>query len=324
MQTPTLYPLRFAPHYLEKIWGGNRLQTVLDRDVPHAGHWGESWDLSGLAERPSVVTNGPFRGQTLPALIERYGKAITGQDELDEFPVLIKMLDAELDLSIQVHPDDALALKRHGGGKGKSEMWCILAAEPGARLITGFKEGVDEATYLKALESGKILDVLNEVPVQPGEVYYVPAGRIHTIGGGILLAEIQQSSDYTYRIYDWDRKDPAGNLRELHTEAALEALDYQETGPGKCEVNFDGQGIAPVVQSPHFTTLLRKLAGASNYHHERPNTFTCYTIVQGQGTIRYQGLVEDVKRGEVVLFPADMEPWELSGSTDFLWLETHL
>ena len=225
----SLYPLKFTPIAKETIWGGNKLQQELNKDFSSERKIGESWEISGVTNDISVVANGELKGKNLSELIQEYAEQLLGKKNVQkfgsEFPLLIKFIDANDVLSIQVHPDDELAKERHNSF-GKTEMWYVLGAEKESNLIVGFNQEVDQNLYQKKLKEGKLEEILNLEKVEKGSTYFIPAGRVHAIGKGILVAEIQQTSDVTYRIYDYNRKDDQGNTRELHTEWALDAIDY--------------------------------------------------------------------------------------------------
>src|SRR5690606_31355775 len=219
--------LKFKTIFKEKIWGGEKIRTMLHKDFSPLKNCGETWEISGIRGNESVVAAGPLAGKSLPELIEMYKGELLGnriyEKSGNEFPLLVKFIDANEDLSIQVHPNDEIAWQRHKS-LGKAEVWYIMQADEGATLISGFNQPMDEATYRKHLEENRLKDILNKESVKAGDVFYIPGGRVHTIGKGLLLAEIQQSSDITYRIYDFDRVDDQGNKRELHTEDAMAAI----------------------------------------------------------------------------------------------------
>ena len=229
MSSIELYPLKFDPILKEKIWGGTKLGTVLDKPTGDSENMGESWEISGVEGNISVVSEGDLKGRTLVELINEYKGELIGEHVYekfgDKFPLLIKFIDANDDLSIQVHPDDELAQKRHNSF-GKTEMWYVVDAEEGATLISGFKKQTNKEEYLRIFEEGNLTDILNSEDVVNDDVFFLPAGRVHTIGKGLLIAEIQQTSDITYRIYDFDRVDKNGVGRELHVEEAVDAIDY--------------------------------------------------------------------------------------------------
>jgi mannose-6-phosphate isomerase len=227
-----LYPLKFKPLFKEKIWGGGKIKSVLHRPVGNMDHCGESWEISAIEDNVSVVDNGFLADENdLNELIEVYMGDLLGDKVYDKyglgFPLLIKYIDATDDLSVQVHPDDKLAQERYGMN-GKTEMWYVIEADPGGGLYVGFKDGVTRQQYCDAVEAGTVDSLLRFYPVKKGELYFIPAGTVHAIGKGVLLAEIQQPSDVTYRIFDWNRVDANGNSRELHVDEAYDAIRFEE------------------------------------------------------------------------------------------------
>ena len=226
----TLYPLKFKTIYKDKIWGGHKINTYLHKNFGDLPNCGETWEISGVKSDVSVVEGGELAGQSLADLLEQYKDQLVGKKVYDHFgnifPLLVKFIDANEDLSIQVHPDDKLGKERHNSF-GKTEMWYVIEADPGSTLIAGFNKELTQQEYLDTFNSGHLTDVLNKEDVKAGDVFFLPAGRVHTIGKGLLIAEIQQTSDITYRIYDFDRVDDKGNKRELHVEEALAAIDYK-------------------------------------------------------------------------------------------------
>ena len=224
-----LYPLKFKTIYKDKIWGGQKIRTLLKKDFGNLPNCGETWEISGVKGNVSVVREGSLQGQNLEFLLNEYKENLVGEKVYktygNEFPLLVKFIDSNDDLSVQVHPYDALAKKRHSSF-GKTEMWYIFQADVNATLNSGFNRPLTREQYLDYFNNGKLMDILNIEKVQADDVYFLPAGRVHYIGKGCLLAEIQQSSDITYRIYDFDRKDDKGNTRELHTEQSIDAIDF--------------------------------------------------------------------------------------------------
>ncbi|MBP5663666.1 MAG: mannose-6-phosphate isomerase [Bacteroidales bacterium] len=226
-----LYPLKFKPFFKEKIWGGDKIRKLLHRPVGNMDHCGESWEISAIEGNVSVVANGFFaEDNDLNELIEVYMGDLLGDKVYDQyglgFPLLIKYIDATDDLSVQVHPDDQLAQERYGMN-GKTEMWYVIAADKGAGLYVGFKDGVTREQYCDAVDAGTVDQLLKFHPVKPGDLFFIPAGTVHAIGKGVLLAEIQQPSDVTYRIFDWNRVDEQGNSRELHVDEAFDAIHFE-------------------------------------------------------------------------------------------------
>ena len=289
------------------LWGGDKL--VAFKGLPACDEpIGESWELSAVPGHESVVKGGEDDGLTLSQLVQRYGADLVGEDVYrrfgDSFPLLIKLIDAKRDLSIQVHPDDAMAQRRHGSF-GKNEMWYILDADEGATIATGFKRPITPEEFDRHLAEGTILDVVNRDASHPGDVFYIPAGMIHAIGAGNLLVEVQQSSDITYRVWDYNRRDADGNLRELHTSQAREALDYNA---------LDGQVVPPEPSLIGSTELLTtRYFSLTHYIVDKSlrieipqsHSFLALTCIQGESLIEAEGLPSSaIKQGETVLIPA--------------------
>lgn len=305
-----LYPIKFKPILKDVIWGGTRLRNQLGKQCP-GDSCGESWEISAVQGNISMVDNGFLQGNNLQEIIEVYMGELVGEHIYDrfglEFPLLIKFIDANDLLSIQVHPDDQLAMKRHNA-YGKTEMWYILDAEEDAELISGFREPVSRETYLKHFNNKTLPEILNYEKVNPGDVFYMPAGRVHTIGKGILLAEIQQTSDITYRIYDWDRVDKSGKGRELHTELAVDAIVYND--PERYRLAYEGElnSRVTVVDCPYFTTGIIDFNQAVEKDFNLIDSFVIYMCVAGRAVIEY-GNDEPVAlaMGETVLVPASLK-----------------
>ena len=247
-----LYPLTFTPIFKERIWGGEKLEKELHKPI-HQPLIGESWEVSTVKGDISVIDNGALKGTSLQTLIEQAPEALLGRAVYKrfgtDFPLLIKFIDAAQDLSIQVHPDDALAKARHNSF-GKTEMWYIMEADPNASIIIGFNRNVSKEEYQSHLENKTLSQLLNYEKVSHGDMFFIPAGKIHAIGAGVLLAEIQQTSDITYRVYDFDRKDKHGNYRELHTELALDAIDFEQKDDFRKSYSSTENTVNPAVASP--------------------------------------------------------------------------
>lgn len=221
-----MYPFKFKPLYKERIWGGRKLREVFNKDIPAGAKIGESWELADLPDDKSVIANGELAGQTLASAIEKYPKEIMGDKKFSgPFPLLIKILDAEDILSVQVHPDPQTC-RRMGKGRPKTECWYIISAAPGAVIYKGLKKGVSRQAFDKAIEKGSVAEMLAKVPVEAGQCHFLPAGTPHSIGAGLLIAEIQTPSDTTYRVFDFNRVDDTGKARELHIEEALESIHF--------------------------------------------------------------------------------------------------
>ncbi len=307
-----LYPLKFRPVLKDKIWGGSKIKSVLGIDFAPLPNCGEAWALSGVEGNQTEITNGFLAGNDLNELVEIYMGDLVGDAVYErfgnEFPILVKFIDAADYLSIQVHPDDALAAKRNIG-YGKSEMWYIIDADKGAELISGFNRKVDRETYLRSLNDKTLRNILNFEKVSKGDVYYMPAGRVHALGPGIFLAEIQQTSDTTYRIYDWDRVDEKGKARELHIDEALDAIDFNVYDDYKTDYQPKDNGSANLLTSQYFTTNLIRLSKALAKDYSELDSFVIYVCVGGSVTLVHNGETEQqlrLQKGEVVLIPASV------------------
>ncbi len=302
-----MYPLLFTTIFKDKIWGGEKIRTILGKDFSPLPNCGETWEISGVKGNISVVREGVLAGRDLVSLIEEYKGQLVGEKVYEtfgtEFPLLIKFIDANDDLSIQVHPDDQLARERHDSF-GKTEMWYILQADEGARLNTGFNRQIDEKTYLHHLHANTLDQILNFETVAAGDVFFLPAGRVHYIGKGVCLAEIQQTSDITYRIYDFDRTDDQGNKRELHTDQALAAIDYQYYGEYKTSYQVKKNDTSGLVHCPYFNTNLLELDQPVGKDYRQLDSFVIYVCVEGELSIQYQGGSTKIKKGDSVLLPA--------------------
>ncbi len=296
-------PLVWKPYFEEKIWGGNRLKTFFDKNIP-SDHTGESWEVSAVEGKESVVRDGFFKGFDLRYLWKILGSEFWGKlDIRKDFPLLVKYIDARDDLSVQVHPDDKLALRKHGS-YGKNETWMILDAEEESHLYIGFKPGIKQADYLQALQENKVERLLNRIPVKPGDWYFIPAGTVHAIGKGVLLIEIQQSSDVTYRIYDYNRKDASGQARPLHIEAALEAIRFDHT-----PLRVTGT----LLDTPYFK--VKRLA-CSRLKHFIPDTFV---IVSNPFEEELHINRTRLKKGETMMIFAS-QPLSVTDSSDKICL----
>jgi mannose-6-phosphate isomerase len=302
-----LYPLKFIPILKDKIWGGTKINRGLNKNNA-TDKCGESWEISGVEGDISVVSEGSLEGNELTDLIEVYMGDLVGERVFEtyghEFPLLIKFIDAEDFLSIQVHPDDTIGLEKHNSF-GKTEMWYIIQSEPEAELISGFNKKLDQKSFAKLLETEQLESVLNYEKVREGEVYFIPAGRVHAIGPGILLAEIQQSSDVTYRIYDYNRKDANGKTRDLHIESALEAIDFMVHDSYKTIYPFIKNKTVNAINCRYFNTNIMNFNKPVEKDFSFIDSFIIYMCTEGKGEIIY-GDDESVsfKKGETILIPA--------------------
>lgn len=322
-----LYPLLFKTIFKDKIWGGEKISTVLGKDFSPLPNCGETWEISGVRSEVSLVKNGDFKGKSLASILEIYKSALVGEKVYDrygtDFPLLVKFIDANDDLSIQVHPDDALAKERHDSF-GKTEMWYVLQADEGATLISGFNQEVNEEIYLEKLNSGSLGDILNKEEVEAGDVFFLPAGRVHTIGKGLLIAEIQQTSDITYRIYDFDRVDDQGNSRDLHTEEALAAIDYKVYPQYKSDYERKINEAVHVVSCPYFSTNILEFEETTNRQYSAFDSFVIHVCVSGSYTLVYNNFRQEVTMGDCVLIPATIKNVTLETEAGFKILESYI
>jgi len=319
-----LYPLKFEARLKERIWGGNALVNCYHKKADPSGKYGESWELSAVSDNVSVVSNGFLSGNNLEELIEVYMGDITGDRVYDkfgnEFPLLIKLIESTDNLSIQVHPDDELAKKRHNA-YGKTEMWYILESGKNARIYTGFKEHVDKKTYTDALSEGTLEKILNTEIPSAGDVFFTPAGRIHAIGPGITLVEIQQTSDITYRIYDWNRVGTDGKPREMHTDLALDAIDFKASGKTGFRSDPILNKTKNLVNCEYFTTNIITFNEAMEKDYSLLDSFVIYICTEGEFLIRWEGNSEPVMKGETVLLPAMIKEVTLEPQNEATVLE---
>ena len=306
-----LYPLKFNPLFEERIWGGDQLRRKMDKKLPEGKLIGESWELSAVPGNVSVVANGKLAGNSLEELIEVYMGELVGDKIYNKFgllfPLLLKLIDAQDALSIQVHPNDKLALERHNS-YGKTEMWYVIDSEKDAELCLGFNRPVTKEEYLRHVADGTLADILARVPVKPDNAYFIPAGAIHAIGKGILIAEIQQTSDITYRIYDFNRKDADGNTRELHTELAKGAIDYTVLPDYRTKYEQVQDRETELVSCPYFTTSLCDLTAPLTLDYAALDSFVVVICVEGKGMIADDsGNEMPIHQGETVLLPATVK-----------------
>lgn len=313
-----LYPLQFEPILKERIWGGEKLKTLLNKKSTST-ITGESWEISAVHGDVSVVSNGIFIGKSLDDLIDMDPEAILGTSVYrqfgKQFPLLFKYLDAREDLSIQVHPNDDLARKRHNSF-GKTEMWYVVQADKNSELIVGFKKDSSTDAYLNHLKNNSLLSILDEVKVKKGDVFFLETGTIHAIGAGIVIAEIQQTSDITYRLYDFDRIDNEGNPRELHLDLALEAINYAKINAYRKYNSATNQSNI-VVDCPYFTTNFIPLEGEIKVV-KSGKSFTTYMCVEGYFEIEYEARHYCYKKGDTVLIPAALNAFILNGKASIL------
>ncbi len=312
-----LYPLKFNPVYSYRIWGGEKLKTVLNKNYKQESI-GESWEISDVDENETQVAEGGLKGCTLKELIKVFKGDFVGNSVYNkfgnDFPILIKFIDAKAPLSIQVHPSNALAKERHNSF-GKNEMWYVMEAEENAELIVGFNKTVTQETYVKHLENARLNELLNGEKVQKGDTFYIPTGRVHAIGAGVLLAEIQQTSNITYRIYDYDRIDSkTGEKRELHTEMALDAIDFEFHNNYKTNYETQINSSNKLVHSPYFKTNIINLSGTIEKDYSAFDSFVVYMCVEGMLEVVFNSLCYNLKKGETILFPAIINTLQIKSS----------
>lgn len=320
----TLYPLKFRPILKDKIWGGTKLKTILQKEssLPNIG---ESWEISDVEGDTSIVSNGNLENQSLKQLLQLYKDELIGKKNYekfgDKFPLLIKFIDAKQDLSIQLHPNDALAKVRHNSF-GKTEMWYVMQADEDSNLIVDFNQKMTPELYLEHLEQKTLPQILNFDKVKAGDTYFIEVGRVHAIGAGVMLAEIQQTSDITYRIYDWDRTDDFGNERELHTDLAIDAIGFDMPNNFRVKYSKKPNQSNEMVSCPYFTTSYLKV----DQEIQKENThdsFVIYICVEGEAQIKTETYSEVIKKGETLLVPAAISSYQISAN-DATLLEVYV
>lgn len=311
-----LYPFKFEPILKERLWGGTKLKDVLGKPI-ESDITGESWELSAVSGDVSTVANGVLAKTSLQDLIKEDAEALLGKSVVQrfglDFPILIKFIDAKQDLSIQLHPNDELAKRRHNSF-GKTEMWYVMDADPNAELIVGFNKDVTKEAYTESLQNNSLLDLLNYEQVKEGDTFFINTGKIHAIGAGVLLAEIQQTSDVTYRVFDFNRKDTDGNLRELHTDLALDAIDYQRKDDFKVEYSQKPNAQNAMVDCPYFKTNFIKVTGDMELDTKQRDSFTIFMCVGGETEVITEAGEVSLAYGETVLLPAITERIELKSN----------
>jgi len=306
-----MYPLKFEPILKQTLWGGDKIIPFkhLNETLPNVG---ESWEVSAVEGSESVVANGTDKGYTLPEMVRKYKEELVGEANYarfgNKFPLLIKFIDAKLDLSIQVHPGDELAKKRHNSF-GKNEMWYVIAADKGAKLISGFAEEITPKEYKDRVHNGTFAEVLQTCAIEPGDVFYVPAGRVHGIGAGAFVAEIQQTSDITYRIFDYNRKDKDGKSRELHTSQAMDAINFSDVQDDfRTEYERIQNEPVEMVASPYFTTSVYDMTEEITCDYSELDSFVIFICVEGSCRLTDDNQNEiTLRAGETVLLPAAVQ-----------------
>lgn len=332
----SLYPLKFVPRLVEKMWGGRKLETVLGKSLPPGKPIGESWELfdfpPGVIEGEAgwvsaAISNGPLAGRTLHQVAEEFGRELLGDVALvggGQFPILIKFLDAREDLSVQVHPDENYA-RTHAGAHLKTEAWYVVQNDPGARLLKGLVPGTDREKFGSAIAQGTVEKHIQAVPVKPGQCFYLPSGTVHALGAGILVAEVQTPSDTTYRVYDFDRTDPGtGQKRKLHVEQALECIDF--SGKSEPEQNRQDVGsfhtaVTSLVSSPYFK--IEQVRFAEGVEEPVPyDQPVVWIVLEGKASVKVKGGEStSIARGDTVLLPAKMREAVIRTEEKCVWLE---
>jgi mannose-6-phosphate isomerase len=302
------YPIKFAPILKEKIWGGEKLSEILNKktDLKNVG---ESWEISGVQDNISTVANGLYKGKSLNDLIKLHKSKFLGQQNIDvfgeNFPLLIKFLDAKTNLSVQVHPDDEMAKAKHNSF-GKTEMWYIMNSDEDAEIVLGLKDNDIDKNVLSEINASNVDAIFNTEKVKQGDSYFIPAGKIHAIGAGVLAAEIQQTSDITYRVYDWDRTDDTGKQRELHTESAITATKSFPSN-GKSNYQLETEKTSNLVDCDFFTTNIFEVKANQKRDYNHLDSFVIFMCVEGTAEVTVNNLTEIVTMGETILVPANTD-----------------
>ena len=319
-----LYPLKFTHIYKDKIWGGTKFRTILGRNDVKSDTCGESWEISAVQDNISIVSNGFLKGNSLQEIIEVYMDEIVGQKVYEkfgiEFPLLIKFLDTKDVLSLQVHPDDKIAKERHKA-YGKTEMWYVMDADSDAQLILGFENKCSKRQFVEAVKNQSVETLLHKELARKGDVFFLPAGRVHALGTGLLVAEIQQTSDVTYRIFDWNRVDAQGKSRELHVDLAVDVIDYDAIENGKIPYVPRNNATTELVSCEYFTTNLLQFDCQVVKDYYAIDSFVIYMCLDGSATINFGGDYEEqIIKGETVLIPASLHELTLTpkGKTQIL------
>ncbi len=318
-----LYPLKFHPIFKQKIWGGNKIPNFLGKGSGNA--LGESWELSAVEGDISIVENGDLQGIPIIKLIEKYAGNLLGEKVYSKFgtkfPLLFKFIDAHEDLSVQLHPNDTLAKERHNSF-GKTEMWYVLQADINAKLVLGFKENTSKEKYIKAVNDNQIMEMLHLENVKAGDAFYISPGKVHAIGAGVLLAEIQQTSDITYRIFDYNRPDVDGSMRQLHTELALDAINFKAK-EFNLDYTEDKNSETLICKSDYFITNKLVLDKDFMKTSTALDSFIVYMCVSGKATIVTENYSEELKMGETILIPACINQFNIK-TTSATLLEVYI
>lgn len=322
-----LYPLKFQPIFIEKLWGGSKIEKILNKNAFLSDKIGESWEISDLKDNISVVNNGKLKGHNLKQVIDLYKSDLLGKRIFkkygSEFPLLIKFIDANKDLSVQVHPDDFYAEKYYKM-KGKNEVWYIIDADSDSKIITGFNKDTDIKEFKEKLSNNQLDDILNFEKVEKGDFFKIPSKRIHAIGTGILLAEIQQSSNITFRVFDWDRIDLNGKKRELHIEEALNNLDFEKYTNNDIKTSDFENSINCLCKKDFFTTNILVFDDIFERNYSNIDSFVIFICVEGNCTLHFDKKTEELKYGETILLPSIFKNISFSTQNQARILETYI
>ena len=329
-----LYPLLFTPVLKDYIWGGRNLETRLDRHLPPGAEIAESWEIAAHANGDVVVKNGPLAGTTLSSLHEKYGLRLIGRygewaQNRSKFPLLVKLLDANRKLSVQVHPDDDYALQHEGNELGKSEMWVVLHAETDASIILGLQPGATRKKIENAIHAGSLEDFLHELPVKSGDFICLPAGTLHAILGGLIIAEIQQNSDTTYRVYDWERVGHDGKPRPLHVDKALDVINFDQIAPRlpSPQLLHEENGVTRwrLCHTPYFIVERLHLDAGITFHNTCDGrTLHIWGAIEGAATVEGGGQQVDLPAVTFTLLPAALGDYTITARENCTLLYTHL
>lgn len=327
MARNTLYPLKFAPILKNKIWGGDRIKTIYRHDTGVAGVVGESWDVSGMEGDDSVVINGFLEENTLSELVEVYMGDLVGDRIYErfgtDFPLLVKLIDAHDRLSVQVHPGEEMA-QRCSGVHGKNEFWYVLDAEPGAYVSAGFECQMSEEVCREMVADNTLESALHRIPVSRGDALFIPAGCMHSIGAGCLILEIQQASDVTYRVYDYDRRDESGAPRELHVDSAMDAVDWAAWRHDKLNTDVKTNVLTPLIDLPCFTVNAMEIDRTKEYDLAMIDSFVILTCVEGHVTVKFDDDYLTLTDAESMLIPAETNSLTLTPTVKSRLLETYI
>lgn len=317
-----MYPFKFKPVFQERIWGGRNLSKLLNKNLPPEKKIGESWEISAHPNGLSKVVNGQLAGKTISELLKIFGDNLMGTSliqDYEKFPLLVKLLDASDDLSVQVHPDDDYAFNFENGQLGKTEMWYILHAEPGANIVYGLKEGVQKNDVISAINAGNFQGLLNYVPAYNGDVFFIPAGLVHALGAGLLVVEIQQDSDLTYRVFDYNRLDDSGQPRQLHIQKALDVINFDNQLINNLRINAvqDGTQKNLLCNSKNFK--VEKISISQEYVQAVDGSkFFVIMVIAGRGTLLYHNGEEPVLPGDSFLIPAGLGNIRFLGNCEII------